>query len=123
MADEIKPSFGMNYLAGSGTTQDRHRRAGVPTAKTQTVTGRVASRMSIATSSTALDKGAISANVGFVWFKNIDATNYVQFSEDGTNWFGKVLPGEEAAFPTDVAAVYLKANTGACECIYELYAK
>lgn len=123
MADEIRFKFDLNYIAGTGAASETYKRNGKFISKTQVAVTRVAGKMSIATTSTALTKGGVTGNVGFVWGRNLDPTNYIQFSEDGTNWFGKILPGEEFAFPTDAANVYLKANTAACLVAYELYGK
>lgn len=56
---------------------------------------------------------------GFVFLKNIDATNFISISivnpaVAGTS-FAKLLPGEWCFVPTPQTAIYAIADTGACD--------
>lgn len=53
---------------------------------------------------------------GYVLLKNLDATNYIEISDDNATAHPlvKLLAGQVAIFPTEAAAIYAKANTGAC---------
>jgi hypothetical protein len=68
---------------------------------------------SIATADTALDLGGISTP-GYFVAKNLDATNYITFGGDGTNYFNKLKALEFMAVRWNGAAIHAKANTGAC---------
>lgn len=68
----------------------------------------------IGTTSEALDLGDITA-LGYLFLKNLDATNYVEISLQSTvtsaDAFVTLLPGEFALIPTRLEAIYAKANT------------
>ena len=56
------------------------------------------------------------ATPGFAYFKNLDATNYVQIGVDVAAAFVpfvKLLPGQSAQVWLGTTAPYAKANTGA----------
>lgn len=57
---------------------------------------------------------------GWVWLKNLDETNYVQFGVDVSSTFyplGKLKPGESAVWRLEPSAtLYLRADTAACAC-------
>lgn len=66
----------------------------------------------------------VTEGVGYIWFKNLDTTNYVELSM-GTGGsfagsrFAKLKAGETALFRTFKAAasdptIYAQANTAAC---------
>lgn len=67
----------------------------------------------------------VTEGVGFMTFKNLDATNFVEIykadDDSGTTKqkLGKMLAGESATFRTDAAAgtdprIWLKADTASC---------
>jgi hypothetical protein len=59
------------------------------------------------------------ADLGFVLFKNLDDTNFVQWGTDATGFIpvGKMLPGEVAGpFRADpTLALWMQADTAACK--------
>jgi hypothetical protein len=56
------------------------------------------------------------ATAGFCWFKNLDATNFVQIGVDvGAAFYPlvKLLPGDCAIVPLATTTLYAKADTAA----------
>lgn len=52
---------------------------------------------------------------GWLFMKNLDSTNYVQWGFATTVYGGRLKPGEHAWFRLEPSAtLYLKANTAAC---------
>lgn len=58
-----------------------------------------------------------SATLGYVFIKNLDATNYVQLGLDSgvTQIFAKLRPNEFCLVPTNQNSLWAKANTAACD--------
>lgn len=53
---------------------------------------------------------------GWLFMKNLDATNYVQWGFATTVYGGRLEPGEVALFRMEPSVtLYLKANTAACK--------
>lgn len=72
------------------------------------------STVTLATSDTSLAIGTITT-LGYVYFYNLDPTNYIEVGPDGTNWEVKVPPLGIAFFCTDGwTALHAKAHTAAC---------
>jgi hypothetical protein len=59
--------------------------------------------------------------VGWVFFKNLDATNYVLAGADGTNYCVKIQAGEACLFRWNGAAVHVKANTASVKLQYKIF--
>jgi hypothetical protein len=107
MANELTLNTSINYTKGGAIvtrTVNNYQVTISGTAVTQGV-------QSIPTADTTL---SIVAAPGYVYVKNLDATNYVQVGPDATNWFIKLLAGQHALFPINGTALHAKANTGAC---------
>lgn len=71
----------------------------------------------VGTTEELLDSGAITT-AGVVRLKNLDSTNYVQFGNVVSGTFypiGILRPGKIAFFELTSLALYLKANTAACD--------
>lgn len=68
----------------------------------------------IGTSAEAIALGDVST-IGYILFKNLDATNYVDLSmvSDGSVPFSKLLAGDFAMIKAASATIYAKANTAA----------
>lgn len=68
----------------------------------------------IGTTTEALDIGDITA-IGFLFVKNLDATNYVELGlvtpVSAADAFITLRPNEFALVPTRLEAIYAKANT------------
>ena len=73
--------------------------------------------MNVGTGDESVTLGDLSAP-GYIMVKNLDATNYVQMGPDGSSYPIKI-PAGEAAGPMlwNAAAVHLKANSSACNCV------
>src|SRR5438552_1419657 len=56
------------------------------------------------------------ATVGYVLFKNMDATNFIQLALHASTLqvFAKLLPGDVTLIKAGTATMYAKADTGAC---------
>ena len=53
--------------------------------------------------------------VGWVYFENMDATNYIElFITTGGTAFARLLPGRGFAMPIFAATFYAKSHTAAC---------
>jgi len=74
--------------------------------------------MSIPTSDTTIESYATSgidaAETGYLFIKNLDSTNYVEFGLTGS-YSIKLLAGEVAVFRA-AGAIFGRANTSAVEC-------
>lgn len=57
------------------------------------------------------------SGAGFVYVKNLDATNYVEvaLANDGTKIFQKILPGEATLIKAETDTMYLQANGADCD--------
>lgn len=67
----------------------------------------------VGTSAEALNVGDVST-IGYVFLKNMDATNFVEVALDSsvsTQKFAKILAGGVALFPALTATMYVKADT------------
>ena len=83
---------------------------------TQAGTPSIANTQVVGTTSEALYLGDVTA-VGYIFLKNLDASNYVEISLEATvssaDAFVTLLPGECALIPTRLEAIYAKANSAA----------
>ena len=70
----------------------------------------------------ALALGGVTTPGGVAWFKNLNATNFVQIGFDDTGFvpIAKLLPGECALIPL-VNAPWAQADTGACLLEYQIF--
>jgi hypothetical protein len=80
-----------------------------------TVSGTVALQyiQNIGTTDETLDLGG--ATPGFVFLHNLDATNYIVFGTDGSNYANKLKAGEAQIVRWNAAAIHAKANSSACD--------
>lgn len=86
---------------------------------TQAGTNSIGNVQNIGTTTEQLTFGDVTT-IGYLFVKNLDATNYVEFDLNtpvaGTA-FSKLLPGEAFVIPTRQTTIYGKANTAACDCL------
>jgi hypothetical protein len=94
---------------------------------TQVGDGSAGGVQNVGTSAEAIDVGDVST-LGLAWFRNLDATNFVQVGQDvgggGFEEFFKLLAGETALMRLDLAAtgvLQAKADTAAIELQYIIY--
>ena len=114
MADEIVITMGMTVTNGSltkkvGTIVDRYDMAG---------TRAFGAVQDIGTTYELLDTGADVGTEGWSFYRNLDATNYVELGLEVSAAFyafAKLMPGEMAMLPISSNAIYAKANTATCK--------
>ena len=123
MADEIKINSGMSLT--NGTLKSPLLRNDFDA--DQTVARVLEDTQNITTSSTgeALNLGSIST-IGWAYFKNLDATNFVTIGPDnggGTiTSFVKIEPGETAGpIKINTTSIRAKSDTLAVELWYRIY--
>ena len=112
MANEIQISASLN-ISKNGATFTGTGTINV----TQSGNPSIANLQAVGTTTEALSIGDITA-VGYVFLKNIDATNFVQVGlatpVTDADAMITLLPGEFALFPTRLETIYAKANTASC---------
>lgn len=66
--------------------------------------------------SIALPADVTGAGSGYVYIKNMDATNYVQVGTATTVYWGRLKAGEHMVVALDnaITSLFLKANTAVC---------
>lgn len=69
----------------------------------------------IGTTDETVAKGDIGT-IGHVFIRNHDATNFVTWGADGTNYPGKVFAEDQAVSGFNGTDLHIKANTAACDC-------
>lgn len=74
----------------------------------------IAGTQNIGTSNETLPLGDVSTDIGAVWIKNNDATNYVTAGADSTNQPIRVKAGMQSFTGWNGSSVNVKANTAAC---------
>src|ERR1043166_6864209 len=74
----------------------------------------------IPTTDATLDLNAIGT-IGYVYVRNLDATNYIIIGSDGSAYPLKLKAGEWAVFRWNAAAIHVKANTAACDVEYSAF--
>jgi hypothetical protein len=114
MANELTVTANINY-SKSG---DVYSRNSGQIAVTISGTARAGQTQAIPTSDTTL---TIPAAPGYVYIKNLDATNYVQVGPDATNWFLRVKAGQIALFPIEGTAMHMKANTATVNVEWQVF--
>lgn len=115
MANEITINASLVYEDSEGATASLS-----VTDKLVTVTTKkpIYHRQSITTSEVAINLGGL-ASIGWVMFKNLDATNYIEIKTGtGGTVIGKMFPGEiygPVRIGSGITAPFAIANTAACE--------
>lgn len=79
----------------------------------------VKSTISVGTSDESLALGDVATN-GWIYMKNLDSTNYILVSADGTLYHGKMKALEPYLHRWNGAAIHVKANTAPCLMEYML---
>lgn len=75
----------------------------------------------VGTSEETLNLGDVSS-LGYVFVKNLDSTNYVQFGATTGVYSIHVRAGEVALWPHDTATVYALANTASVDIAFWAWA-
>lgn len=107
MADELSLSLSLNFDKGVTITAER--------SGTVTVAGNagIKNAVTVTTFGGALQLGGV-VTVGYVYLKNLDATNYITFGADGSTYPLKLKAGEFALFRYNATALIAKANGASC---------
>jgi hypothetical protein len=115
MANELTISARISFNKG-GAIVKRSENINV------TVTGDAFSHevQEVGTSEEALVQGSELGTPGYMFIKNLNATNYVEIGSTTGVYDIKLLAGEIALYRHNSATVYAKANTGACNVEYLL---
>lgn len=108
MSAELNLQLGINFTKNAATIQ-RQLNAQFNVAGNNSLQ----LTRSVATSDVTLSIGSIGT-VGYVYLHNLDATNFITFGSDGTNYPLKLKPGEFALMRWNAAAVHAKSDTAAC---------
>lgn len=88
----------------------------------QSAVGAASGVQSVGTSAENIDGGDVSTP-GYLFLKNLDSTNFVEFGVDSSGFVkvGKIEAGEEACFRVAASTtVQLKADTATCKVAYIL---
>jgi hypothetical protein len=92
-----------------------------PGTLTVPVTGvhHVLDELTLSTTDATLSKGNIGT-IGRFYFKNLDITNTIQISDDGSVYALALKPGEDAKGRWNTAAIHAKASAGTPKLYYLL---
>ena len=71
-------------------------------------------QQSIGLTAEVIAKPADMSTIGFVYVKNIDATNFIEIGNDADNPSIKLLAGQSFSGPWGATNVSCKADTAAC---------
>lgn len=111
MANEITASASLSVAKGGATISGSG-------SKTADMAGdqMLSNVQIVTTSAAALVVGSV-VTVGYIWLKNMDATNYIEVALDSavsTQIFAKLLAGDVTLIKAATATIYVKANTASC---------
>ena len=108
MANEIQVSASLSASKGGVSVNNSASRSA-----TMAGDQMISNVQIIGTAAEALVLGDVST-IGYVFLKNMDATNFVEIALDSgvsTQKFAKLLAGDFAIFPASTATMYAKADT------------
>jgi hypothetical protein len=113
MANEITVTSGIQVRKGNLLVDV------TPTTKQITMTGSGGPTPGFMTVGTTEESTAFPelTTEGWLWMKNLDSTNYVQWGFSTGVYGGRIRAGETAEFRMEPGlTLFLKANTAACPC-------
>lgn len=115
MADEISIVVSMSFDKG-GAKAERSESLSVD------VTGDAFTHeiQEVGTTEEELAQGADLGTPGYIFVKNLDATNYVEVGSTTGVYDIRLKAGEVALYRHNSATIYAKANTAACKVEYWL---
>ena len=113
MANELSATISITFSKG-GAEVNRAESIEI------TVTGDAytAGVQEIGTTEEAVAQGSELGTPGWIFIKNIDDTNYVEFGISTGVYTTKIIAGKFAWFFVNGATLYAKANTAACNIDY-----
>ena len=118
MADEIQ--VGLDLLVENGNLKSSKRVPKSSLKVDQTTAALIENVQNIGTSHEALDMGGITT-AGYAYFRNLDATNFVEIGIDVSATFHatvKLKAGEACVFRLTTNAPYAQADSAACDLQY-----
>src|SRR5690349_2534930 len=109
MANELTVEINLRHVKGSVDQSQR-------VSKSVTVSGDnyIKNVQTIGTSAENISVVDVAAP-GYVFVRNLDSTNFVQFGPDNTNWFVKAKALEPACFRLNGTSFMAKADTASCK--------
>jgi len=115
MANELTLTVGMTFSKGGAEGQ---RSDSIQV----TVTGDAFNHnvQEVGTTEEELAQNTILGTPGYLFVKNLDATNYVEIGTTTTKYAVKLKAKEIALFRVDGTTIYAKANSAACNVEYWL---
>lgn len=119
MANELSHSIAISYA--KGTPSDLVSRS---ESTTTTISGTAwqAGRQTIGTTEEQIDKGDV-ATIGYVYIRNMDATNYVEIGVVTAQYSIKLPAGKDCWFYSNGNTLYAKANTAAVDISYTIFSE
>lgn len=114
MANELQVAGSISFTPTTGATLAEDFARAYLTVSGVSGIGNI---ISVGTGDESLALGDIST-IGWVYARNLDATNYILLSADGTLYNIKMKAGEFFLGRWNGAAIHAKANTGACNMKY-----
>jgi len=108
MANELTISLRINYSKGGAKFERDTGTSQITIAGTAIANG-------VRSASTSWTSQSIVAAPGYVYVKNLDATNYLELGPDGSASAVKLLAGQWCLFPVAGTALYTRANTAAVD--------
>lgn len=115
MAQEVNVSVALNFSKAGSTISKASGTIYFDVSGTAAIQNTIA----VGTSDETLALGDITT-IGWVYMKNLDATNYVSIGSDGTLYPNKLKPLEPMLVRWNAAAIHVKANTAPCNIEYVL---
>jgi hypothetical protein len=117
MANELSHTLSISYA--KGTPSDIVTRT---ESTTTTISGTMwqAGRQTIGTSEESLQKGDVGT-VGYVYIRNMDATNYVEIGTTSGQYSIKLPAGKDCWFFANGNTIYAKANTASVAVAYTIF--
>ena len=112
MANEIAASCALSATKNSASVSATATISGT-SSTTMSGDQMIANVQIIGTAAEAITVGDVST-IGYVMFKNMDSTNFVQLALDSgvsTQIFAKLLPGDFTIIKAATATMYAKADT------------
>ena len=114
MANELSHTLSIAY--SKGTPSDIISRS-ESTQSTISGTAWESGRQTIGTTEETLSLNDVTS-VGYVYVRNMDATNYVQIGTTTAQYSIKLPAGKDCWFYANGNTLYIKANTAACDVVY-----
>jgi hypothetical protein len=114
MANELQISVNGSYNKNGAA--DIFNGSAQVTITSNAITGGI---ISIGTGDEVIGLGDIGT-IGYVFFKNLDAVNFVVVGNNGSDYPLKLKAGESCLVRWNAAAIHAKADTAACNLQFKL---